>query len=146
MDTPGSRIKGLRVRRGLSQKQLGQQLGTSQQTIANIEASSPQHSKYYSDLSVFFEVPFEFILKGIDESSKKDSLVTIGFNQAIEASEEALEKALCSYAKLQRDSEEEMGNIDTATLKKAFAIAIRGELTGDYVTASLSITHIDSKE
>lgn len=145
VSSSGTRIRELRIERGLSQKALGEAIGTSQQTIANLESTSPEKSKYYAPISELFNVPLKLLLRGISpplasETCFKDpdEIITIG--------EQALDAAIASFQKIAKERENEASSIDFGLIRDAFAIAIRGIITGDYVTASFEVRDLTNKD
>ena len=64
-DSTGSRLKALRIRYGLSQKDLAEQLGYSVSTISNWECDRTiPRADCIVDIAQFYKVSVEYILCG----------------------------------------------------------------------------------
>jgi transcriptional regulator with XRE-family HTH domain len=142
LSTPGRRVAELRREKNLSQKDLAEMVKTTQQTIANIESKSPQ-SRYYFSISEVLDVPYEWIMKG--EKNHPAPTSGNGDEYYIRVSEEAFEQAVTSFKALSLQRGDDVAGVDFSLLKSAFKIAVRGKITGDYVTASLTAQSLKKK-
>lgn len=142
LSTPGRRVAEVRKERGLSQKDLADKIGTTQQTITNIETKSPS-SRYYIAISEVLNVPYEWIMKGETTITPKNK--DKGDEYYIRVSEEAFDQAVTSFKALSLQRGDDLSGIDFDLLKSAFSISVRGKLTGDYITASLAAQALKKK-
>lgn len=142
LSTPGRRVAELRREKNLSQKDLADMIGTTQQTITNIETKSPQ-SRYYLAISEVLDVPYEWIMKG--EKTAKPKSGDKGEEYYIRVSEEAFDQAITSFKALSLQRGDDVSGVDFDLLKSAFKISMRGKVTGDYVTASLAAQSLKKK-
>lgn len=142
LSTPGRRIAEARREKGMSQAELADLVNTTQQTIGNIETKSPS-SRYYLPISEALGVSYEWILKGDTSITPKQTGADPEYY--IKLSEEAFDQAITSFKALSLQRGDDIGSVDFNLLKSAFSISIRGKVTGDYVTASLSAQALKKK-
>lgn len=142
LSTIGKRVAEARREKGLSQKELADEIGTTQQTITNIETKSPA-SRFYLKISEVLGVSYEWIVKGEAEQAPVDKNKLDDYY--IRLSEEAFEQAVTSYKAVCLGRGDSIDNIDFELMKNAFSISMRGKVTGDYVTASLSSQGLKKK-
>lgn len=138
LSTIGRRLADARKEKGWSQEKLGVKVGTTQQTIGKIEKHSPESSKYYMPICEALGISYKWLMQGEQTVSGSDSN-SIDPEFYIGASEEALEQAINSIKSYNLTKGVDVGDFDFDLLRKAFKIAIRGRITGDYITASLAL-------
>lgn len=142
LSTIGRRVAEARRERGLSQKELADEIGTTQQTITNIETKSPS-SRYYLKISEVLGVPYHWLMKGEADQNPVDKGKLEEYY--IRLSEEALDQAITSYKAVCLGRGDSIDSVDFELMKSAFKISMRGKVTGDYVTASLSAQGLKKK-
>tara|TARA_B100002049_G_C15954612_1_gene321950 strand:- start:131 stop:580 length:450 start_codon:yes stop_codon:yes gene_type:complete len=133
----GKRVKDARMEKGLSQGDLADLVGTSQQAIGNIEKSSPKNSKYYLPISEALKIDYHWLVRG-ERPKLGSNESAVDVESYIDASIAALEEALkaVKIANLRRGYPET--DIDPDLLKEAFKVSVRGKMTGDYVSAAIA--------
>ncbi|QJR79638.1 helix-turn-helix transcriptional regulator [Alteromonas pelagimontana] len=140
LSTIGSRITEARNAKGWSQDDLAAAVGTSQQNIARMEANVTRTSKYFDPICEALGVSRAWLLKGERKVEEGEQLTDPEFY--VHAATEALDQAIKSYKSIRIQNGKGYENVDFDLLRRAFEISIKGKLTGDYVTASLSINNL----
>lgn len=144
--TIGSRIKDARLKAGLSQGELGDKVGTSQQLIGKLEKDSPSSSKYYWPISKTLSVDYDWLMTG---DKNKPTSVDVDPEYIIGLSKEALVEAVNSVKKIMIRKQIDPAVLDKDTtnlVMQAFEISMRGKLTGDYITTALDLSMLSSKK
>jgi transcriptional regulator with XRE-family HTH domain len=142
LSTIGQRVTDARKAKGLSQKELAELIGTTQQTITNIETKSPD-SRYYLKISEVLDVSYEWIVKGEKKAPGLNS--TDDIESYIAMAEDAFMQAINSYKAISLQRGDNIASVDFELMNDAFMIALRGKITGDYVTASLNARDLKRK-
>jgi transcriptional regulator with XRE-family HTH domain len=128
----GSRVIKARIKLDISQKELGERVGTTQQAIQKIEAGGVSHSRYLEPIATALGVSYNWIVKGV-----ADPVGNVNSDEFILTATDALHDALNSFKAISFQEGVDLSAIDFNLLKMAFDVSLRGRLTGDYVTAAL---------
>ena len=75
MDTPGERLRYLRQKAGLSQTQLAQRLGCTQQAIQRCETGQTNRPRYLYDAAKLFGVSYDWLSYGHENTDYKPSSI-----------------------------------------------------------------------
>ncbi|MCC2615961.1 helix-turn-helix domain-containing protein [Aestuariibacter halophilus] len=133
----GSRVREVRKKAGLSQEQLADIVGASQQTIAKIESSQEGKSSYIRDIAKALGVSLDWIMDGVVNAQSDDA--TQNVDEFIDNATAALTDAINSMRAINIQQGKSPDEFNPVLLKRAFGVSLRGKLTGDYVTAALGL-------
>jgi transcriptional regulator with XRE-family HTH domain len=144
VQSKASRIRNARIKKGMSQQELGDAVGTTQQTINNLENKDVENSKYYRSIAEALEMDFDYLMDG--DLVRKKTADQLDTDEIINISVDSLRKAIGSVKAINIQRGFENNCFDEQMLLRAFELTIKGTLTGDYVTAALqSETELDNK-
>lgn len=76
LNTLGKRVKSIREKRKLSQKQLSDAIGADQSVIANLERRDGKSSKYTQQLATALGVEVAWLISGVSSKDGADSVPT----------------------------------------------------------------------
>lgn len=132
----GQRIKELRNQHKMSQTQLANAIGTTQQTITDLERGATGQSKYISKIAKLFSVEQDYIETG-EKPKGHQGFTNIQKQEIISLADESLKEAITSVKAIQLKKKMDIENLDPDLVVKAFNIVLETKLTGDYVLSAL---------
>lgn len=74
------RLKYIRDKKGLSQEDLAQICGTTQQAIQQAEAGKAQNPRYLHKLALTLDIPYEWLTMNLS-AEKRSSIKSSGFSE-----------------------------------------------------------------
>lgn len=137
MSTIGSRVRTARRQAKMSQAQLGEASGFSQQMITKIESDLVKKPSGLEEIAEATGVSY-FYLKTGAANPYMDSPASDSESYVLTA-KDALNEAIKSMKAINKQSRVNANLLDVDILQKAFEISFRGKLSGDYLTAALSM-------
>lgn len=141
----GSRMREARIAQGYSQLDLAEAVGASQQSIAKIERGGTRNSKYFHSICKALNISYEWLVKG-DEQETHEQTYNVDDEQFIKLGKEALTEAINSVKHIYLRQGKRI-EFDVQMVERAFEIALRGKITGDYLTSALALhENIDLKK
>lgn len=140
VSSTGERVKKAREDAGLSQSHLGEAVGASQQVIAKIESGGVRNSSFLPKIAEVLGTTYDFLRYGTtpDTSSNvSNTSKSTSEEEFITTALDALNDAIISVRAYRVGKGDENPLPEKELLSKAFEIALRGRITGDYLSVIL---------
>ncbi len=137
-DTIGTRVKMRRVQLNLTQMQLAEKSGMSQQAIQRIEQGDTKKSRSLPAIANALGVTVSFLENGSYDSIEKavDTSRNVSVDEACKVAKESLEIAVSTILSMKTSKGQEPKldwNTDKEILTTMLTSAMMGKLTGDYM-------------
>jgi len=140
VSTVGTRVFEARKKLNLTQGELADIAGVSQQLIGKIESGNVTKTGSLEEIAKALDVNYSWLKHGSTDA--KSSPLSSDINSFILTADKAIDEAIVTMMAINGQKGSDPMMLDIEVLKRAFKISFRGKLTGDYVTAAFNVDSI----